>query len=74
MGYLRRTPEPKTCGVNTPQVSSVVQVPGGAKAESDEYRKIQALRGRLKQTFQIPSSVQSLWSRCWFVDRTVRRR
>ena len=35
LGHLRRPPEPKPCG-DTPQVSSVVLVPGKAKAESDE--------------------------------------
>ena len=35
LGHLGRPPEPKPCG-DTPQVSSVVQVPGKAKAESDE--------------------------------------
>ena len=33
------------------QVSSVVQVPGKAKAESDDCPKIQALRARLKQKY-----------------------
>ena len=45
-GHLGRPPEPKPSG-DTPQVSSVVQVPGKAKAESDECPKIQALRARL---------------------------
>ena len=44
LGHLGRPPEPKTSGVATPQVSSVVQVPGKAKAESDDCPKIQALR------------------------------
>ena len=48
--YLGRPPEPKPCG-GTPQVSSVVQVPRKAKAESDEWPKIQALRARLKQKY-----------------------
>ena len=43
-GHLGRPPEPKASGVATPQVSSVVQVPGKAKAESDDCPKIQALR------------------------------
>ena len=51
MGHLGRPPEPKTSGVATPQVSSVVQVPGKAKAESDDCPKIQALRARLKQKY-----------------------
>ena len=38
-------------GITTPQVSSVVQVPGKAKAESDESPKIQALRARLNQKY-----------------------
>ena len=50
LGHLGRPPEPKPCG-HTPQVSSVVQVPGKAKAESDECPKIQALRARLKQKY-----------------------
>ena len=33
LGHLGRPPEPKPKGVATPQVSSVVQVPGKAKAE-----------------------------------------
>ena len=51
MGHLGRPPEPKTNWIATPQVSSVVQVPGKAKAESDECLKIQALRARLKQKY-----------------------
>ena len=43
-------PEPKPRG-GTPQVSSVVQVPGKAKVESDECPKIKALRARLKQKY-----------------------
>ena len=50
LGHLGRPREPKPCG-GTPQVSSVVQVPGKAKAESDECPKIQALRARLKQKY-----------------------
>ena len=50
LGHLGRPPEPKPCG-GTPQVSSVVQVPGKAKAESDECPKIQALRARVKQKY-----------------------
>ena len=50
LSHLKRPPEPKACG-DTPQVSSVVQVPGKAKAESDECPKIQALRARLKQKY-----------------------
>ena len=49
LGHLGRPPE-QSCG-GTPQVSSVVQVPGKAKAESDECPKIQALRARLKQKY-----------------------
>ena len=49
-GHLGRPPELKPCG-GTPQVSSVVQVPGKAKAGSDECPKIQALRARLKQKY-----------------------
>ena len=49
LGHLGRPPE-RSCG-GTPQVSSVVQVPGKAKAESDECPKIQALRARLKQKY-----------------------
>ena len=51
LGYLGRPPESKASGVATPQVSSVVQVPGKAKAESDDCPKIQALRARLKQKY-----------------------
>ena len=50
LGHLGRPPEPKPCGV-TPQVRSLVQVPGKAKAESDECPKIQALRARLKHKY-----------------------
>ena len=50
LGHLGRPPEPKPCG-GTLQVSSVVQVPGKARAESDECRKIQALRAKLKQKY-----------------------
>ena len=50
LGHPGRPPEPKQCG-GTPQVSPVVQVPGKAKAESDECSKIQALRSRLKQKY-----------------------
>ena len=51
LGHLGRAPESGSRGNTTPQVSSVVQVPGKAKAESDECRKIQALRARLKQKY-----------------------
>ena len=51
LGHLGRPPEPKPSGVATPQVSSVVQVPGKAKAEYDDCPKIQALRARLKQKY-----------------------
>ena len=51
LGHLGRPPEPKPSGVATPQVTSVVQVPGKAKAESDDCPKIQALRARLKQKY-----------------------
>ena len=51
LGQLGRLPEPKLSGVATPQVSSVVQVPRRAKAESDECPKIQALRAGLKQKY-----------------------
>ena len=44
LGHLGGPPQPKPCG-GTTQVSSVVQVPGKAKAESDECPKIQALTG-----------------------------
>ena len=50
LGHLGRPPEPKPRG-GTPQVSSVVQVPGKAKEESDECPKIQALRAGLKQKY-----------------------
>ena len=50
LGHLGRPPEPNPCG-GTPQVSSVGQVPGKAKAESDDCLKIQALRARLKQKY-----------------------
>ena len=49
LGHLVRPPE-QSCG-GTPQISSVVQVPGKAKAESDDCPKIQALRARLKQKY-----------------------
>ena len=51
MGHLGRPPDPKPSGVATPQASSVVQVPGKAKAESDDCPKIQELRARLKQKY-----------------------
>ena len=51
LGHLGKPPEPKASGVATPQVSSMVQVPGKAKAESDDCPKIQALRARLKQKY-----------------------
>ena len=51
LGHLGRPPEPKASGVATPQVSSLVQVPGKAKAESDDCPKIQTLRARLKQKY-----------------------
>ena len=51
MGHLGRPPEPKLKGNDTPQVSSVVQVPGKAKVESNECPKIQALRARLKEKY-----------------------
>ena len=51
MGHLGTPAEPKRNGIATPQVSSVVQVPGKAKAESDECPKIQALRARLNQKY-----------------------
>ena len=51
LSHLGRPPEPKPNGVATPEVSSVVQVPGKAKAESDDCPKIQALRARLKQKY-----------------------
>ena len=50
LGHLKRPPELKPRG-DTPQVSSVVQVPGKAKTASDECPKIQALRARLKQKY-----------------------
>ena len=50
LGNLGRPPELKPCG-DTPQVSSVVRVPGKAKAESNECPRIQALRARLKQKY-----------------------
>ena len=50
LGHLGRPSEPKPCG-GTPQVSSVVQVLGRAKAESNECPKIQARRARLKQKY-----------------------
>ena len=51
MGHFERTPERELSGNNTPQVTSVVQVPGKAKAESNERPKIQALRARLRQEY-----------------------
>ena len=49
MGHFERPRKPKMSGVGASAVSSVVQVPGEAKAESDECPKIQALGARLKQ-------------------------
>ena len=51
IGHLGRPPEPEPSAQGTPQVSSVVQVPGKAKGESDECPKIQALGARLKQKY-----------------------
>ena len=51
MAHLGKPPELRSNGVATPQVSSVVQVPVKAKAESDECPKIRALRARLKQKY-----------------------
>ena len=51
MGLLGRPPELKKSGVATTQVSSVVQVPGKAKAQSNECPKIQAVRSSLKQKY-----------------------
>ena len=48
---LGQTPRAEFAWKPTPQVSSVVQVPGKAKAESDECPKIQALRARQKQKY-----------------------
>ena len=50
LGHLGRPQEPKPCG-GAPQVSSVVHVPGKAKAESDDCPKIQALRAGLEQKY-----------------------
>ena len=52
LGHLRRPPGPKLRGNASLQVSSVVQMPGKAKAESDECPKVQALRARLKQKYR----------------------
>ena len=51
MDQLRRPLELKASGIATPQVSSVVRVPGKAKVESDEYPKILALRPKQKQKY-----------------------
>ena len=48
-GHRGRPPE-RSCG-GTRQVSSVVQVPGKARAECDDCPKNQALRARLKQKY-----------------------
>ena len=48
---MGRPRELKSHGSNTPQVSSVVQVPGKAKAESNKCPKIQALRARLEEKY-----------------------
>ena len=45
MGHLGRPPEPKQSGNDTPQVSSVVQVPGKAKAKSDECPSLTQTHG-----------------------------
>ena len=50
-GHLERPREPKTSGVATPQIGSVVQVPSYAKAESDTCPKIPAFRAKLKQKY-----------------------
>ena len=52
MGHVGRLLEPKAIGNNSPQVSSVVQVPGKAHAESDDCPGILALRARLEQNHQ----------------------
>ena len=51
IAHRGRPPELNSSRSDTPQVSSVVQVPGKAKAESDECPKIQALRDRLKEKY-----------------------
>ena len=51
IGHSERLPLPATSGVATPEVSSVFQVPGKPKPESDNCPKIQALRARLKQMY-----------------------
>ena len=51
MGHLGRPQKPELGWNHAQQVSSVVQVPGEAKAESYECPKIQALRARLKQKY-----------------------
>ena len=50
-GHLGRPPQPKLSGSEFSQMSSVVQVTGKAKAESDECSKIRSLRARLKQKY-----------------------
>ena len=52
--HFKRPTEPKLSGNDTPRLSSVVQVPGKAKAESDECPKIKALRARPKQKYGDP--------------------
>ena len=51
IGHLGRSPELRARANDTPQVCSVVPVPGRAKAESDESPRIQALRGTLKEKY-----------------------
>ena len=51
VGHLGRPPEPTGSGNDTPQVSSVVRVPGKVKAESHECPKIQAFTAKLKQKY-----------------------
>ena len=48
MHHLTTHPDPEPNRSDAPQVSSVVKVPGKAKAESNECLKFQALRARLK--------------------------
>ena len=51
MGHLERPPEPNLKGSDTPQVSSVVRVPGKGRAESAESCWILALGARLKEKY-----------------------
>ena len=76
MDHLEGHPKPKPSGSDTLQASSEVQVPGKAKAESDECPKIQPLRARLRQkygnTFVNGKCVFKPPVRRWYSEAKIR--